>query len=70
MHRRLDELVDWLYRGQDFPVGVVLLTGTSIVPPAEFTLRAGDVVTVEVPGIGVLRNPVEVRDTHSRRAAS
>ena len=67
MHRELDELVDWLFRGQDFPVGVVLLTGTSIVPPLEFTLQAGDVVTVQIPGIGLLRNPVEVRDTSSRR---
>jgi len=68
MHRQLDELVDWLFRGQDFPVGVVLLTGTSIVPPLEFTLQAGDVVTVRIPGLGTLRNPVQVRDTRSRRA--
>jgi 2-dehydro-3-deoxy-D-arabinonate dehydratase len=68
MHRKLDELVDWLFRSQDFPVGVVLLTGTSIVPPPEFTLQEGDVVTVEIPGIGRLRNPVQIRDTSSRRA--
>lgn len=67
MHRELDELVDWLFRGQDFPVGVVLLTGTSIVPPLEFTLHEGDVVTVAIPGVGRLRNPVQVRDTSSRR---
>ncbi len=67
MHRELDELVDWLFRGQDFPVGVVLLTGTSIVPPLEFTLHEGDVVTVQIPGVGLLRNPVQVRDTSSRR---
>lgn len=67
MHRELDELVDWLFRGQDFPVGVVLLTGTSIVPPPEFTLREGDVVSIEIPGVGRLRNPVQVRDTSSRR---
>jgi 2-dehydro-3-deoxy-D-arabinonate dehydratase len=68
MHRQLYELVDWLFRGQDFPVGVVLLTGTSIVPPLEFTLQDGDVVTIEIPGVGRLRNPVQVRDTSSRRA--
>ncbi len=67
MHRELDELVDWLFRGQDFPVGVVLLTGTSIVPPLEFTLQGGDVVTVEIPGLGRLCNPVQVRDTGPRR---
>ena len=70
MHRQLDELVDWLFRGQDFPVGVVLLTGTSIVPPLEFTLKAGDVVTIEIPGVGRLRNPVDVRNTSSRRTLS
>jgi 2-dehydro-3-deoxy-D-arabinonate dehydratase len=67
MHRQLGELVDWLFRGQDFPVGVVLLTGTSIVPPLEFTLHEGDVVTIEIPGVGRLRNPVQVLDTSSRR---
>jgi 2-dehydro-3-deoxy-D-arabinonate dehydratase len=67
MHRKLDELVDWLFRGQDFPVGVVLLTGTSIVPPLEFTLHEGDVVTIEIPGVGRLRNPVRVHDTARRR---
>jgi 2-dehydro-3-deoxy-D-arabinonate dehydratase len=70
MHRQLDELVDWLFRGQDFPVGVVLLTGTSIVPPLEFTLQTADVVTIEIPGIGRLRNPVDVRNTSSRRKPS
>ncbi len=67
MHRELEELVDWLFRGQEFPVGVALLTGTSIVPPPEFTLRAGDVVTVRIPGVGTLCNPVEVRDTRRHR---
>ena len=41
-----------------FPVGVVLLTGTGIVPDESFTLRAGDVVTIDIPGIGTLTNPV------------
>ena len=30
----------WLFRAQDFPVGAVLLTGTSVIPAVEFTLRA------------------------------
>ncbi|MFL6298370.1 MAG: fumarylacetoacetate hydrolase family protein, partial [Actinomycetes bacterium] len=37
MKRSLGELVDWLWRGQDLPLGAVLLTGTSIVPPPELT---------------------------------
>lgn len=59
MRRRPEELLEWLFSALDFPVGVVLLTGTSIVPPPELTLRAGDEVEIAVPGIGTLRNPVE-----------
>jgi 2-dehydro-3-deoxy-D-arabinonate dehydratase len=59
MRRRPDELLEWLFSALDFPVGVVLLTGTSIVPPQELTLRAGDVVDITVPGVGTLTNPVE-----------
>ena len=60
LHRSLTELVDWLFRAQDFPVGVVLLTGTSIVPAKEFTLRAGDEVRIAISGLGELVNTVEV----------
>jgi len=58
MRRGPDELLRWLFAAMDFPVSVVLLSGTSIVPPADFTLRDGDEVEVDVPGIGTLRNPV------------
>ncbi len=58
MRRQLPELVDWLMCALDFPVGVFLLTGTGIVPPPEFTLRSGDVVTVSIDGVGTLTNPV------------
>jgi len=63
MKRSLGELVDWLWRGQDLPVGAVLLTGTSIVPPPELTLRPGDRVTIAITGLGTLTNPVEPVDT-------
>jgi 2-dehydro-3-deoxy-D-arabinonate dehydratase len=58
MRRTPAELLGWLFQALDFPVGVALLTGTSIVPPAELTLRAGDLVEVAVPGVGSLVNPV------------
>jgi 2-dehydro-3-deoxy-D-arabinonate dehydratase len=54
------ELVDWLFRAQEFPLGVVLLTGTSIVPAPEFTLLAGDEVRIAIGGLGELVNTVEV----------
>lgn len=60
MRRSFDELVDWLLRENPVPPGSVLLTGTGIVPPSEFTLEAGHVVEIHVPGIGTLRNPVGI----------
>jgi 2-dehydro-3-deoxy-D-arabinonate dehydratase len=62
MARRFEDLVAWLGRETDFPDGVVLLTGTGIVPPEDFSLAAGDVVFIEVTGIGQLTNPIAQRD--------
>ena len=56
--RGLADLAGWLLRSQRFPHGVILLTGTGVVPDESFTLRAGDVVRIAVDGIGVLENPV------------
>ena len=69
MRRSLPELVDWLWRGQDLPLGAVLLTGTSIVPPPELSLRPGDRVAITVTGLGTLTNPVEPVDTTGPRAS-
>jgi 2-dehydro-3-deoxy-D-arabinonate dehydratase len=61
--RTPEDLISWLTRALDFPAGVVLLTGTGVVPDRDFTLREGDVVTIEVAGVGTLRNPVTVVGT-------
>jgi 2-dehydro-3-deoxy-D-arabinonate dehydratase len=58
--RRFDELAQFLFRSQSFPHGAVLLTGTGVVPPDTFTLQEGDLVEIEVSGIGLLRNPVMI----------
>jgi 2-dehydro-3-deoxy-D-arabinonate dehydratase len=58
MVRTCEELVDYYTRHNAVPERAVLLTGTSIVPPDEFTLRAGDSVTIDIEGIGTLENPV------------
>jgi 2-dehydro-3-deoxy-D-arabinonate dehydratase len=58
MVRGWEELVAWLTRALDFPDGAVLLTGTGIVPSAEFSLRQGDEVSITVHGLGTLRNHV------------
>lgn len=58
MKRTFDDLIDWLFRDNSFPDGVILLTGTGIVPPNEFTLESGDIVSIDITGIGTLTNPV------------
>jgi 2-dehydro-3-deoxy-D-arabinonate dehydratase len=58
MVRTFAELIDWLGRDNSFPDGVILLTGTGIVPPDEFSLEAGDVVRITIDGIGTLVNSV------------
>ncbi len=58
MARSLDDLIDWLGRDNLFPQGVILLTGTGIVPPDAFGLRPGDLVRITIDGIGTLSNPV------------
>ena len=59
MRRTPESLVAYLYRETSFPAGCVLMTGTGIVPPADFALRPGDRIEIEVPAIGTLANPVE-----------
>ncbi len=58
MARTFDELIGWLGRDNSFPTGVVLLTGTGVVPDAPFTLAAGDIVRISIDGLGTLENPV------------
>jgi 2-dehydro-3-deoxy-D-arabinonate dehydratase len=58
LHRRYDELVGYLMRADVHPDGVVLSTGTCLVPPAPFTLEAGDVVQIDVEEIGALTTNV------------
>jgi 2-dehydro-3-deoxy-D-arabinonate dehydratase len=58
IHRSLDVLVTFLRRHNEFPAGVILMTGTGIIPPSEFTLEDGDQVKISIDGIGTLQNPV------------
>jgi 2-dehydro-3-deoxy-D-arabinonate dehydratase len=61
MARPVEELIAWLGKETSFPHGVVLLTGTGVVPPDDFTLAIGDVVHIDITGIGRLTNPVATR---------
>ena len=44
MYRKPDELAAWLFAEESFPAGVILSTGTGLVPEMDFSLRPGDVV--------------------------
>jgi 2-dehydro-3-deoxy-D-arabinonate dehydratase len=59
VHRDLGDLVEHLGRALTFPEGVVLLTGTGIVPDNSFTLRVGDLVQISIEQLGVLENHTE-----------
>ena len=60
MHRSFADLARWLYAGDAYPAGTILSTGTGIIPGLEFTLAEGDQVSIEIDGIGTLRNQVAV----------
>lgn len=48
MKRTFPELARFLFCELAFPHGVLLMTGTGIVPPDEFTLAAGDIITIRI----------------------
>lgn len=58
--RELQDLVDVLFVPNEFPDGVILATGTGIVPELDFALRAGDVVEISISEVGTLTNTVAV----------
>ena len=60
MARTCEELADWLQKHNDVPNMTAVLTGTPIVPPPDFTLQEGDVVSITIESIGALVNDVIV----------
>ena len=58
MKRGHIELVEFLFRECTFPFGCLLMTGTCLVPPNDFTLQSGDVVVIRIDHIGELKNTV------------
>ena len=58
MKRSFDELAASLFEELSHPAGAVLLTGTGVVPPDEFTLRDGDRVRIAIEGVGVLEHAI------------
>lgn len=60
MHRTCEELTSYFRRHNAVPELAVLLTGTSLVPDDEFTLREDDIVTISIDLLGELENRVTV----------
>ena len=60
LRRTPAELLRHLFAADQFPEGVVLSTGTGIVPEIDFTLLEGDEVVISVDQVGTLRNSVMV----------
>ncbi len=58
--RNFETLAGYLFRSQKFSHGAILLTGTGVVPPDTFTLQENDAIEIEIPEIGLLKNPVVV----------
>ncbi|GGE30127.1 hypothetical protein GCM10011391_05870 [Pullulanibacillus camelliae] len=65
LKRKLDELARFLVRDNVVFNGTILLTGTCIVPPNDFTLREEDRIDIEIPGIGILSNTVKQQQPKS-----
>ncbi len=57
--RRFEELVEFLFRDNSHPNGCLLMTGTGIIPPDEFSLETDDVIEIEIDGIGKLINSMD-----------
>ena len=58
MKRKHQDLVDYLFRECNFPLGCFLMTGTGIIPPGEFTLKSEDEIRISIEHIGTLVNYV------------
>ena len=58
LKRKLDELVHYLFREDEFPDGVIISTGTALVPDSPFTLEEGDLVDIAIDRLGSLRTLV------------
>jgi 2-dehydro-3-deoxy-D-arabinonate dehydratase len=64
MKRSLEELAAALFNELSHPSGAVLLTGTGVVPPDDFTLEHGDRVRIAIDGVGVLEHDIYRKDAH------
>jgi 2-dehydro-3-deoxy-D-arabinonate dehydratase len=60
LHRKIEEIVEYLIRANQVPAGSVLCTGTGIIVTEDVKLEPGDVVRIRVEEIGELANHAAV----------
>jgi 2-dehydro-3-deoxy-D-arabinonate dehydratase len=58
LRRKLDDLIAYLFREDEFPHGVLLSTGAALMPDPSFILQAGDLIEITIENLGILRNTV------------
>ena len=58
MSREFESLKKWLTASNAVPNMTTFLTGTPIIPPPEFSLLQGDIVSISITDIGTLENNV------------
>lgn len=56
LHRKIEQIVEYLVRANPVPPGSVLCTGTGIIVTEDAKLEPGDVVRIKVAEIGELAN--------------
>lgn len=60
LHRRIENMLEYLYRANEIPFGSILSTGTGIIVPEDAALAPGDVVSISVAEIGTLSNTAAI----------
>lgn len=60
LSRKIETLIEFLMRANPVPAGSILMTGTGIIVTQEAALAEGDVVSINVPEFGELKNPAIV----------
>ncbi|HHZ92146.1 TPA: 2-keto-3-deoxy-D-arabinonate dehydratase [Candidatus Poribacteria bacterium] len=56
---KFETLTEFLRRDNPIPHGTVVSTGTGIITPEDMPLADGDIVEIEIDGLGKLSNPVK-----------
>jgi 2-dehydro-3-deoxy-D-arabinonate dehydratase len=60
LHRKIETLIEYLYRANQVPSCSVLCTGTGIIVKEDAALQPGDICSISIQGIGELSNPCAI----------